>query len=139
MLNKEQLLMAGEGAPQAHILMTVGKGKRVGWYPSQDVGSVNKVPSWHIDGYTCVLSYLTVEDEGWYTIGGLSSNYQDNFTSLFVIKISVDGISKDFTFRNAYSSSDAVMGDPFELQSKVGQTLDVTFDPPPDGYAPPRT
>lgn len=142
MLNKEQLLMVGKGAPREHILMTVGQStanKTVGWNTYDPMGSVDRVPSWNIYGYTCVLDSLEYINAGSYTTCYLSSNFQDPFPSRFHLTISVDGISRDFEFSSASYSDDIYMFDAFNLQSKVGQTLAVIFDPPPDGYAPPRT
>ena len=141
MLNKE-LLMAGDNAPHGHILMTVGQSiadKTVGWNTYGPMGSVDRVPSWNIYGYTCVLDSLEFVEPGPFTDCSLSSNFQDPFPSKFHLTISVDGISRDFEFSSVFSSDDIFMFDAFNLESKVGQTLAVTFDPPPDGYAPPRT
>lgn len=33
------------------------------------------------------------------------------------------------------SSGDSISGDPFGFAEKVGQTVYLTFDPPPDGYS----
>ena len=142
MLNKEKLLMAGDNAPQGHILMTVGQStanKTVGWNTYDPMGSVDRVPSWNIYGYTCALDSLESRNAGSYTACYLSSNFQDLFPSEFHLTISVDGISRVFNFRSAANSDSIYMFDAFNLQSKVGQTLAVIFDPPPDGYAPPRT
>lgn len=141
MRNKE-LLMAGDNAPQGHILMTVGQStanKTVGWNTYDPMGSVDRVPSWNIYGYTCALDSLECRNAGSYTDCYLSSNFQDIFPSRFHLTISVDGISRDFEFSSAGSPDNTYMLDAFNLQSKVGQTLVVIFDPPPDGYAPPRT
>lgn len=141
MLNKE-LLMASEGVPWAHILMTVGQiidDKTVGWNAYNPMGSVDRVPSWKIYGYTCALNSLEVRNAGSYTTCSLSSNFQDSFPSRFYLTISVDGISRDFEFSSIFGPDGLYMFDAFNLQSKVGQTLAVIFDPPPDGYASPRT
>lgn len=132
MLNKE-LLMAGDNAPHGHILMTVGQSiadKTVGWNTYGPMGSVDRVPSWNIYGYTCVLDSLEFVEPGPFTDCSLSSNFQDPFPSKFHLTISVDGISRDFEFSSASSSDDIFMFDAFNLESKVGQTLAVTFDPP---------
>lgn len=134
MLNKEQLLMAGKGAPREHILMTVGQStanKTVGWNTYDPMGSVDRVPSWNIYGYTCVLDSLESKNAGSYTTCYLSSNFQDPFPSRFHLTISVDGISRDFEFSSASYPDGIYMFDAFNLQSKVGQTLAVIFDPPP--------
>lgn len=141
MLNKE-LLMTGDNAPHVHILMTVGQSivdKTVGWNTYGPIGSVDKVPFWNIYGYTCVLDTLECANAGYYTTCYLSSNFQDPFPSEFHLTISVDGISRDFNFKSASNSDNLYMFDAFNLESKVGQTLAVSFDPPPDGYVPPRT
>lgn len=141
MLNKE-LLMAGDNAHQGRILMTVGQStadKTVGWNTSNPMGSVDRVPSWKFYNYTCVLDSLEFIESGPFTSCSLSSNFRGPFPSKFYLTISVDGISRDFEFSSATSSDVIFMFDVFNLKSKVGQTLAVTFDPPPDGYAPPRT
>lgn len=141
MLNKE-LLMAGDNAPQGHILMTVGQSiadKTVGWNTYGPMGSVDRVPSWNIYGYTCALDSLEFVESWPFTACYLSSNFQDTFPSGFHLTISVDGISRYFEFSSASYSDNTYTFDAFNLQSKVGQTLAVIFDPPPDGYAPPRT
>lgn len=141
MLNKE-LLMAGDNAPHWHILMTVGQtiaDKTVGYNTYGPMGSVDRAPFWNIYGYTCVLDTLKFSEAGPYTICYLSSNFQDPFPSEFHLTISVDGISRDFNFRSASNSDNTYMFDDFNLKSKVGQTLAVIFDPPPDGYLDPTT
>ena len=140
MLNKE-LLMAGDNAPQGHILMTVGQSidyTRTGYETYDRIGSVDRVPSWKINGYTVVLDTLEHIKNESYTTCFLSSNFQDSFPSKFHLTISIDGISGDFEFSSASYPNDNIMFDIFNLQSKDRQTLAVTFDPPPDGYAPPR-
>ncbi len=132
MLNKE-LLMAGDNAPHGHILMTVGQSiadKTVGWNTYGPMGSVDRVPSWNIYGYTCVLDTLEFVKAWPFTSCYLSSNFQDLFPSEFHLTISVDGISRDFNFRSASNSDSIYMFDAFNLESKVGQTLAVIFDPP---------
>lgn len=37
------------------------------------------------------------------------------------------------------SSGKSISGDPFRFTVKVGQTVYLTFDPPPDGYRGPKT
>ena len=37
------------------------------------------------------------------------------------------------------SSGESISGDPFSLAAKIGQTVYLTFDPPPDGYLDPTT
>lgn len=37
------------------------------------------------------------------------------------------------------SSGKSISGDPFGFMVKVGQTVYLTFDPPPDGYLDPKT
>lgn len=133
MLNKE-LLMTGNNAPHGHILMTVGQSianKTVDWNTYDSMGSVDRVPSWNIYGYTCVLDTLEFVNTGPFTVCYLSSNFQDLFPNEFHLTISVDGISRNFNFRSASNSDSIYMFDAFNLESKVGQTLAIIFDPSP--------
>jgi hypothetical protein len=126
--------MVGDAAPKGHILMTVGQtlaDKKVGWNSYDPMGSVDRVPSWNIYGYTCVLDSLESRNAGSYTTCYLSSNFQETFLDRFHLTISVDGISRDFEFSSASYPDGIYMFDAFNLQSKVGQTLAVIFDPPP--------
>lgn len=96
------------------------------------------VPYWRIGSYVCPFDALFYSLSKNTTRCALSNQNQDDFDNNWRLHITVDGVSRMFIFRGAYLSITAFEGDVFNLESKIGQTLAVTFDPPPDGYTPPR-
>ena len=132
MLNKELMLNSKPYEP--HILLTVDENESYEYgYIYQGLGSVNRRPYWVIDEDRYHLFELYY-DESFYNVTGLSF---DPFpTPKMYLRITINGASH--TFNIGYPFEDGANGDFFDLKSKVGKTIPVTFDPPPpDGYSAP--
>lgn len=127
MLNKELMLNSKPDEP--HILLTVDENESYYYgYIYQDLGSVNRRPYWVIDEDRYHLFELYY-DESFYNVTGLSF---DPFPApKMYLRITINGASH--TFNIGYPFEDGANGDFFDLKSKVGKTISVTFDPPPTG------
>ncbi len=125
MLNKELMLNSKPYEP--HILLTVDENESYEYgYIYQDLGSVNRRPYWVIDEVRYHLFELYY-DESFYNVTGLSF---DPFPApKMYLRITINGASH--TFNIGYPFEDGANGDFFDLKSKVGKTIPVTFDPPP--------
>ena len=128
MLNKEQLLM-GNTVGQQPVALTVGDRRVSGiyFYYGYDNGYFGRlvpVPFW---GNYAYLSAL------WY-------NNQNNRTACSMTDRSVDVTVYVSGYQDSpISSGESISGDLFRFAEKVGQTVYLTFDPPPDGYLDPVT
>lgn len=113
MLNKE-LLMRNTGGQQP-VALTVGRRKEdYGFYTG--MGSLVPVPVWA--GYVQIetLAYFGQED---FTIC-----HSNDRSYTFVVYVSGYGDA-------GITSGESISGDPFRFTVKVGQTVYLTFDPPP--------
>ena len=129
MFNKE-LLMGNTGGQQP-VALTVGK-ERQGTslpriyeygYTSGSFGALAPEPFWGNYAYLYGLIYR----DGSYTSCRLTNRSID-------VTIYVSGYH-DFPIR----SGESIYGDIFDFKDRVGQTVYLTFDPPPDGYLDPAT
>lgn len=125
MFNKELLMNTGGQQP---VALTVGR------------YTVNN--SYHRYGYGLYYGWLAPRPfwgKSMY-INELKHDDEDNRTSCLMtekgddITVYVSGY-QDSPIRSWRSIS----GDPFEFKVKDGQTVYLTFDPPPDGYLDPVT
>lgn len=120
MLNKE--LLIGNTGGQQPVALTVGsesqgQGVYEYGYDKWDFGELAPVPFWGND----IRLYRLKCYDGIYTMCRVSS-------SSFTVTVYVSGYH-DSPIR----STGTVAGDIFELKKKVGQTVYLTFDPPPTG------
>ena len=129
MLNKE--LLMGNTVGQQPVALTVNR-KRQGTlvpriyeygYNRLDFGKLAPDPFW---GNDIRLNSLKCYN-GYYTTCSVSN-------SSFIVTVYVSGYH-DSPIR----SEENIDGDIFELKEKVGQTVYLTFDPPPDVYLDPKT
>ena len=119
MLNKE-LLMGNTGGQQP-VALTVAKyhdcyfGYDIGYF-----GRLKPMPFWGNYTYLNALKY----DEG------------ARLTTCSMTDRSVDVTVYVSGYQDSpISSGKSISGDLFGFISKVGQTVYLTFDPPPDGYS----
>lgn len=128
MLNKE-LLMGNTGGQQP-VALTVGERRRTipprvyeYGYSSKSFGALAPEPFWGNYMYLHDLKY----SDGTYTSCSMTDRS-------ITVTVYVSGYH-DSPIR----SGESIQGDIFELRGKVGQTVYLTFDPPPDGYLDPET
>lgn len=127
MLNKE-LLMATGSQTEGHIKLTVGSGDgSFGYYKSHGFGSVNRLPTWNLNGKPVALEGL----------------HSDENTALFFYRlaildareITITVVEKGLTVTlksNGYTyTADAIAFN----SSDVGKTFTIVFVPEPTGYA----
>ena len=128
MLNKEQLLMGNTGGQQP-VALTVASyrvssshlyyGYGLGYF-----GWLEPRPFWGNYAYLNELRY----------------DNQNNRTKCAMTDRSVDVTVYVSGYHDSpIRSGESILGDVFSLQKKVGQTVYLTFDPPPDGYLDPKT
>ena len=129
MFNKE-LLMGNTGVQQS-VALTVGREHqdtsvpriyKYGYY-SGYFGALAPEPFWGNYAYLLELIYK----DGSYTSCRMTDRSID-------VTIYVSGYP-DSPIR----SGESIYGDIFGLKEKYGQTVYLTFDPPPDGYLDPKT
>ena len=128
MLNKE--LLMGNTGEQQPVALTVDERRSTKpprvceyGYSYKSFGALAPAPFWGNYTYLHALKY----SDGTYT----SCIMSDRSTT---VTIYVSGYH-DSPIR----SGESIQGDIFELRGKVGQTVYLTFDPPPDGYLDPET
>ena len=119
MLNKELLMGNTEG--QQPVALTVGSYRVSGpyFYYGYDHGYIGRlvpVPFWGNYAYLSALRY----------------DNQNNRTTCSVTDRSVDLTVYVSGYQDSpISSGESISGDPFRFAVKVGQTVYLTFDPPP--------
>lgn len=127
MLNKE-LLMDNTGGEQP-VELIVGSyhvsGPYSYWgYDYGYYGRLVPVPFW---GDYTYLSALWYDNQNNRTTCGMTDRSVD-------LTVYVSGYQD-----SPISSGESISGDLFGFAGKVGQTVYLTFDPPPDGYLDPET
>lgn len=129
MFNKE-LLMGNTGGQQP-VALTVGR-ERQGTsaprvceygYDTWDFGALAPKPFWGNYIYLRDLKYRT-----------------GSYTSCHMTDRSIDATIYVSGYPDSpIRSGESISGDIFGLEEKYGQTVYLTFDPPPDGYLDPKT
>ena len=122
MLNKE--LLIGNTDWSQPVAFTVGSSTHISGshYYGYDNGHFGKLapdPFW---GNYTYLDKLAYDDKSNYTMCAATDRSID-------VTVYVSGYH-DSPIR----TGESILGDVFSLQEKVGQTVYLTFDPPPDGY-----
>lgn len=127
MFNKE-LLMGNNGGKQP-VALTVGRG-HIGTthtsygYVNGRIGLLEPRPFW---GNYTYLNELRYDGGSNYTMCSMTDRSVD-------VMVYVSGYQG-----SPISSGGSILGDPFSFRVKNGQTVYLTFDPPPDGYLDPKT
>lgn len=122
MLNKEQLLMGNTGGQQPVALTVASRHvsvtRRYYGYCLGDFGGLEPRPFWGNYTYLNELRY----------------DNKDNRTTCSMTDRSVDVTVYVSGYQDSpISSGKSISGDPFRFAEKVGQTVYLTFDPPPTG------
>lgn len=131
MLNKETLLMRNTGGQQP-VALTVGSYRISGpyfyyGYDRGHIGALAPVPFW--DNSAAPFGDNNVR------LSTLRYDNQNNRTTcaatdrIFNLTVYISGYQD-----SPISSGESISGDPFRFTVKVGQTVYLTFDPPPIGY-----
>lgn len=126
MFNKE-LLMGNTGGQQPVALIVdehiVGLGGSYYGYGLGYFGFLEPRPFW---GNYTYLNELKYNSKRHFTVCSMTDRSID-------VMVYVSGHQD-----SPISSGGSISGDPFGFAAKVGQTVYLTFDPPPDGYTPTR-
>lgn len=131
MLNKE-LLLTTESQIAGHIKLTVGEDtteEAFGWFLNNNVGSINRIPTWNKNGDPIKIYLLLAYPEDHYT------------TMIFYKALKVDADSITMTvvekkltvvlrWYDFYYKAQSEVFDP----SDRGKTFTIVFDPEPTGY-----
>lgn len=127
MFNKE-LLMGNTGGQQPVALTVaidrVSSGNLYYGYGLEYFGRLEPRPFW---GNYAYLSELKYDNKNNRTTCSMTDRSVD-------VTVYVSGY-QDSPIR----SGESISGDIFGLEEKYGQTVYLTFDPPPDGYLDPKT
>lgn len=122
MLNKE--LLMGNTERQLPVALTVGKyivgaGSSHYGYGLRHFGSLKPKPFWGNYVYLDELKYSS----------------KTHLTTCLMTDRSVDVMVYVSGYQDSpIRSWESISGDPFRFAEKVGQTVYLTFDPPPTGY-----
>lgn len=127
MFNKE-LLMGNTGGQQPVALTVanyhISSSHLYCGYGNGHFGLLKPEPFWGNYAYLNELKY----------------DNKTNYTSCSMTDRSVDVTVYVSGYQDSpISSRESISGDPFRFMVKVGQTVYLTFDPPPDGYLDPKT
>lgn len=127
MLNKEFLLATGSQT-EGHIKLTVGSGGGFfGYYKSYGFGSVNRLPTWNLNGKPVTLEGL-LSDES-------TALFFYRLAILDAREITITVVEKGLTVTlksDGYTyTADAIVFN----SSDVGKTFTIVFVPEPTGYA----
>lgn len=127
MLNKE--LLMGNTVEQQPVALTVGSHRpslfrRYYGYVRGQYGLLEPTPFW---GNYTYLNELQYDDKPNETRCSMTDSSVD-------VTVYVSGYQD-----SPISSGKSIYGDPFGFAAKIGQTVYLTFDPPPDGYLDPKT
>lgn len=131
MLNKE-LLLTTESQIAGHIKLTVGEDtakKYYGWISVDNVGSINRRPTWNKNGDPIKLSLLCAYLRDHYTavlFDGLVDVGANSITMTVVEKKLTVVLNWD---RFYYRTPTEIFG-----PSDLGKTFTIVFDPEPTGY-----
>lgn len=151
-MNKsETLLLATTSTSPVEepIIMTVGNSSDSYYYYGYDkdgsttghkiMGTLNKIPYWlGDDGYFVLSAIADYKNRGnteaffglYYSGGGTPSSKQ-----IFNIKCTCVTTGKSITFSGEWSTSGYLVDDSyFEFPSMYNKSVELTFDPPPDGF-----
>lgn len=118
-----------------------GRAYETGWSTYRNENDINAIPYWTnltTDGSRAVLkdishlkgnipNYVDETSVGLKVVG----NVYDTSKSL---QVTIKGMTLTMQPRRDGFIEDAVSGDPWNLDGSIGETLLVTFDPPPTGY-----
>lgn len=131
MPNKE-LLMATESQIAGHIKLTVGEqttSEAFGFSTDNNVGSINRIPTWNKNGDPIKMYELLAFPEDHYTAmlfyGAVKVDA--NSITMTVVEKKLTVVLKWYSF---YYKTQAEVFDP----SDRGKTFTIVFDPEPTGY-----
>lgn len=147
-MHNKELLMVGEGESfKHHILLTVGEDAlhdegTFGW-GYDFIGTVDKIPVFDANNYrldalnyrqdtmelVMYLERVLFRSARAPAIGDSTIKVVTPYTSVLFDTV-VDGLDIYVV---------PVDGDPLNFRGNVGNTIPLTFDPPPDGYLNPKT
>lgn len=131
MLNKE-LLLTTESQIAGHIKLTVGEGttgETIGYISDENVGSINRIPTWNKEGNPIKMYSLATYPEDHYTAMLLfqASNVDAKTITMTVVEKKLTVVLNWYIF---YYKTGTEVFDP----SDRGKTFTIVFDPEPTGY-----
>lgn len=131
MLNKE-LLLTTESQIAGHIKLTVGEdttAKSFGWSSENNVGSINRIPTWNKNGDPIKIYSLSAYPENHYTamLFYKALKVDANSITMTVVEKKLTVVLNWYSF---YYRTQAEVFDP----SDRGKTFTIVFDPEPTGY-----
>lgn len=131
MLNKE-LLLTTESQIAGPIKLTVGEettSESFGWSPDNNVGSINRIPTWNKNGDPIKIYSLLAYPEDHYTamIFYKALKVDTDSITMTVVEKKLTVVLKWYSFY--YKTQSEVFG-----PSDRGKTFTIVFDPEPTGY-----
>lgn len=131
MLNKE-LLLTTESQIAGHIKLTVGENtadESFGWSSENNVGSINRIPTWNTNGDPIKIYSLFTYPENHYTAMILYKALKVDASS-----ITMTVVEKKLTVvLNWYIYLYRTRTEVFDPSDR-GKTFTIVFDPEPTGY-----
>ena len=131
MLNKE-LLLTTESQIAGHIKLTVGENttdESFGWSSENNVGSINRIPTWNKNGDPIKIYSLFTYPENHYTamLFHKALKVDANSITMTVVEKKLTVVLNWYSF---YYRTQTEVFDP----SDRGKTFTIVFDPEPTGY-----
>lgn len=131
MLNKE-LLLTTESQIAGSIKLTVGEdttSKSFGCLPDDNVGSINRIPTWNRNGDPIKMYSLLTYPDNHYTAMLFYKAFKVDADSITmtVVEKKLTVVLKWYSF---YYKTQSEVFDP----SDRGKTFTIVFDPEPTGY-----